>query len=79
MLFYHLVHIELDFMTIQYQSMSLMDVSVAVKGYILKGIDWFDVLLRVFFFFIIIIMVSCFFFLPQYSSWCTVPDQINPL
>lgn len=51
MLFYHLVHIELDFMTIQYQSMSLMDVSVAVKGYILKGIDWFDVLLRVFFFF----------------------------
>lgn len=78
MLFYHLVHIELDFMTIQYQSMSLMDVSVAVKGYILKGIDWFDVLLRVFFF-LLLLWSAVFFFLPQYSSWCTVPDQINPL
>lgn len=60
MLFYHLVHIELDFMTIQYQSMSLMDVSVAVKGYILKGIDWFDVLLRVFFF--LLLWSAVFFF-----------------
>lgn len=60
MLFYHLVHIELDFMTIQYQSMSLLDVSVAVKGYILKGIDWFDVLLRVFFF--LLLWSAVFFF-----------------
>lgn len=63
MLFYHLVHIELDFMTIQYQSMSLMDVSVAVKGYILKGIDWFDVLLRVFFFLLLLWSAVFFFFL----------------
>lgn len=62
MLFYHLVHIELDFMTIQYQSMSLLDVSVAVKGYILKGIDWFDVLLRVFFFFYYYYYGQLFFF-----------------
>lgn len=62
MLFYHLVHIELDFMTIQYQSMSLLDVSVAVKGYILKGIDWFDVLLRVFFFLLLLLWSAVFFF-----------------